>query len=138
MTTKVKLSTSQHPLDASNNTLQPGGVIYPVGSGISLNALAPTANAINFDDSVDGLIQQNNTIYARIIKYVLNTTQAAFKFIVPIKIQNTDCGIYAGAGAPEGVVTANPGSLYLNTSGGASTSLYVKQSGVSNTGWIGK
>ncbi len=44
-----------------------------------------------------------------------------------------------GEGSPEGVVTANPGSLYLNFSGGAGTTLYVKQSGIqTNTGWVGK
>jgi hypothetical protein len=47
-------------------------------------------------------------------------------------------GIYAGAGSPEGVVTASSGSLYLNTSGGAGTTLYVKQSGTGNTGWVAK
>lgn len=44
----------------------------------------------------------------------------------------------SGVGSPETVVTAPPGSLYSNTSGGAGTSLYVKESGVGNTGWIGK
>ena len=43
-----------------------------------------------------------------------------------------------GTGSPEGVVTASPGALYLNLSGGAGTTLYVKQSGTSNTGWVGK
>lgn len=43
-----------------------------------------------------------------------------------------------GAGSPESVVTANPGSLYLNTSGGASTTLYVKQTGTGSTGWAAK
>lgn len=46
--------------------------------------------------------------------------------------------IQTGAGSPEGVVTADPGVLYLNTSGGASTTLYVKESGVGNTGWVAK
>jgi hypothetical protein len=49
-----------------------------------------------------------------------------------------DFGIYVGSGTPEGVVAADPGSLYLNKSGGAGTSLYVKQSGSGNTGWAGK
>lgn len=44
----------------------------------------------------------------------------------------------SGSGSPEGSVTANPGSVYLNISGGAGTSLYVKQSGTGNTGWVGK
>ncbi len=43
-----------------------------------------------------------------------------------------------GAGSPEGVVTAPIGSLYSNTSGGASTTLYVKTSGAGNTGWTAK
>lgn len=43
-----------------------------------------------------------------------------------------------GTGSPEGAVTATPGSLYLNQSGGSGTTLYVKESGSGNTGWVGK
>jgi hypothetical protein len=43
-----------------------------------------------------------------------------------------------GTGSPENVLTASPGSLYLNFSGGAGTTLYVKESGTGNTGWVGK
>lgn len=39
--------------------------------------------------------------------------------------------------APEGVITAGPGSLYL-FSNGANGTLYVKQSGSGNTGWVAK
>lgn len=46
--------------------------------------------------------------------------------------------IKSGAGTPEGVVTAIVGTLYLRTDGGANTTLYIKESGVSNTGWIAK
>lgn len=49
-----------------------------------------------------------------------------------------DRGLFVGSGSPEGVVTAEPGSLYCNNSGGAGTTLYVKQSGSGNTGWVGK
>lgn len=38
-----------------------------------------------------------------------------------------------GTGSPEGVVTAIPGSSYLDT---AAANFYVKASGVSNTGWL--
>jgi hypothetical protein len=44
----------------------------------------------------------------------------------------------SGSGSPEGVVTANVGSLYTRTNGGAGTTLYVKESGSGNTGWVGK
>lgn len=46
--------------------------------------------------------------------------------------------IHSGSGDPDGVVTASPGALYLNTDGGVSTTLYVKESGSGNTGWVGK
>jgi hypothetical protein len=44
----------------------------------------------------------------------------------------------SGSGSPEGVVTAPVGSLFSRSDGGAGTSLYVKQSGSGNTGWVGK
>jgi hypothetical protein len=44
-----------------------------------------------------------------------------------------------GAAFPNFVVTANPGSIYLCTSGGANATLWVKESGVqTNLGWIQK
>lgn len=46
--------------------------------------------------------------------------------------------ILFGAGDPNGVKTANPGSIYMNTSGGAGVSVYVKESGSGNTGWVAK
>lgn len=44
----------------------------------------------------------------------------------------------AGAGTPEGNVTAVVGSMYTRTDGGANTTLYVKESGTGNTGWVAK
>ena len=44
----------------------------------------------------------------------------------------------SGAGSPEGVVTAPIGSIYYRTDGSTSTTLYVKTSGSSNTGWTAK
>lgn len=43
-----------------------------------------------------------------------------------------------GTGSPESSVTASVGSLYTRTDGGAGTTLYVKESGTGNTGWVGK
>ncbi len=50
----------------------------------------------------------------------------------------SDLGISFGDGTPEGVVTAPVGSLFRRTDGGAGTSLYVKESGTGNTGWVAK
>ena len=46
--------------------------------------------------------------------------------------------LFSGTGSPEGVVMSNPGAIYLNQSGGADTTLYVKESGDGNTGWTAK
>jgi hypothetical protein len=47
--------------------------------------------------------------------------------------------VYHGTGSPEGVVTADIGSLYLNASGGAATTLYVKTANNgSAVGWTAK
>lgn len=47
--------------------------------------------------------------------------------------------IYYGTGSPNGAVTASPGAIYFNFSGGSGTTLYVKESGsATNTGWVGK
>jgi len=42
---------------------------------------------------------------------------------------------YSGSGSPEGVVTAKVGCLYSNTDSSATDSLFVKKSGIGNTGW---
>lgn len=44
----------------------------------------------------------------------------------------------SGTGTPEASVTAPVGSIYTRTDGGASTTLYVKESGTGNTGWVAK
>lgn len=44
----------------------------------------------------------------------------------------------SGTGTPEGNVTAPVGSLFTRTDGGAGSTLYVKESGAGNTGWVAK
>jgi hypothetical protein len=46
---------------------------------------------------------------------------------------------YYGTGSPESVTVGNIGDLYINKSGGAGVTLYVKESGTgTNTGWVAK
>ena len=44
----------------------------------------------------------------------------------------------SGSGTPESVVVAGVGSVWYRNDGGANTSLYIKESGASNTGWAAK
>lgn len=46
--------------------------------------------------------------------------------------------IYSGFGSPLNVIAAGIGSIYLRKDGGASTSVYVKESGTDGTGWVAK
>lgn len=43
-----------------------------------------------------------------------------------------------GSGNPEGVLSAAPGTLYLNLIGGVGTTQYVKETGTGTTGWVAK
>lgn len=43
-----------------------------------------------------------------------------------------------GNGTPEAAIAAPVGSLYLRRDGGTTTTLYVKETGTGNTGWVAK
>lgn len=47
----------------------------------------------------------------------------------------TSINLRSGAGSPEGAVTASVGAMYSRSDGASATTLYVKTSGASNTGW---
>lgn len=53
-------------------------------------------------------------------------------------VQQLNDLILFGTGSPEGKVSASPGKIYLNLSGGASTTLWTKENGNDETGWIAK
>lgn len=64
------------------------------------------------------------------LNYIVNNLTQWVAFV--------DSFVKLGSGSPEGVVTADPGVLYLDTTGGAGTTLYVKETGTSNVGWGAK
>lgn len=49
---------------------------------------------------------------------------------------NGTCKLVTGAGSPEGVQTAPVCSRYLRTDGSTGTTLYIKESGAGDTGWV--
>ncbi len=47
--------------------------------------------------------------------------------------------VFSGTGDPNGVLVADVGALFLRTDGGASTTLWVKESGSGlSSGWVAK
>lgn len=132
MVTKANGSVAPIPTDPTTKlATTPGSLSIPVGSGIGLAGGTPGANTIDMGSSTVGILSVTGTILAKL-------TAAFVQFLVPIQIQNTQCGLYAGAGNPNGIVTAPPGSVYLNNAGGAVTTLWVKETGIANTGWVAK
>ncbi|NBW08429.1 MAG: hypothetical protein EBR82_10410 [Caulobacteraceae bacterium] len=106
-------------------------------------------NALGFGSTggANGFAQYYNSTDDKLYLYNSNggatlvateRTTGNTKFTGTVAVQGTAAQIYSGTGSPEGVVTASPGSLYLNVSGGNNTTLYVKQSGTGNTGWNAK
>jgi hypothetical protein len=66
-------------------------------------------------------------------------TETSFDVLNGLRIGAIGVGgvlIRSGAGSPEGVLTANIGSMYLRTDGGTGTTLYSKESGTGSVGWV--
>jgi hypothetical protein len=75
---------------------------------------------------------------AQVVRFVDGSVNGAFRIEGTGRYNFDNTKLYIGAGAPEGVIVAPVGSLYLRTDGGTSTTLYVKTSGTGNTGWTAK
>lgn len=55
-----------------------------------------------------------------------------------VRPELTPGNVLSDTGTPEGVVVAPIGAMFLRKDGGASTTLYIKESGTGNTGWVAK
>lgn len=129
----------------SRNTI--GGVFVYVQNGTGTGLIRQTSAAGTSEDVWIDLIR-NGLVALRYDNTVAMRTAAAGIEVwdtsgsVPTIDMRSDAGtsltkIFSGSGTPEGVVTANVGSLFMRTDGGAGTTLYVKESGTGNTGWAG-
>lgn len=68
-----------------------------------------------------------------------NPLPPAFAAPQDVVILHNGARLMDGTGSPAGVVVGSPGDVWINRSGGAGTTLYVKESGVNDTaGWVGK
>jgi hypothetical protein len=73
----------------------------------------------------------NNIALERFLADLLEIVKA-------IEIRGDGVKVRSGTASPEGVIEASPGSLFLRTDGGTTTTLYVKTSGTGTTGWTAK
>ena len=59
-------------------------------------------------------------------------------YVANLMLTSTNVLMSTGTGSPEGVVSANVGSIYTDQTGGAGSTLYIKEANTGNTGWVAK
>lgn len=83
-----------------------------------------------------GTFSHNNNIFPN-----LTTIKTGSGALASLEVTGGSIGALrsiSGFGIPEGAVAATIGTKYTRLDGGTNTTLYVKESGVGNTGWIAK
>lgn len=68
----------------------------------------------------------------------VNAQTADFHSANPGGVGMAPGSFITGSGSPNTVYSAQVGALYVDTAGGAGTTLYVKETGTGNTGWTAK
>lgn len=120
-------STAAAP-NIQSGTGNPDGVVSAAVGSIYLRTDGGPLTSIYFKETGAG-----NT------GWVANAAVSSGVFYSPLTYvgsNSTSPSITAGSGIPEGTVTASVGSIYLRSDGGATTSIYYKEAGSSNTGWV--
>lgn len=95
---------------------------------------ADVTGAIENNGTITKLYRMGNEWNGNAL-YASGSTAAALEILSGDRVEG---GVYRGAGTPEGNVTANRGSIYQRTDGGAGTSIYVQEAASGNTGWVAK
>ncbi len=73
------------------------------------------------------------------VQYIGNSSNRyARGYFTQIRIGGGEAIVLSGTGSPEGVIAANIGSMYTRDDGSTGTTLYIKEAGSGNTGWVAK
>jgi len=99
-------------------TLGAGALALQAGEVTTSNGLRPTSNGLK-------------SLGLSTFRW-LNAYSRRFWF------GSNECQLTSGTGSPEGNINAAVGSIYTNINGAAGTTLYIKESGTGNTGWVAK
>jgi hypothetical protein len=106
------VATSATGLNLVGGTTSADGISF----GTDTNLYRSAADTLKTDDAFTGL--------------TLTSTNSLVYF------GGTTVKIQAGTSSPESAVSASIGSLFLRTDGSTGTTLYIKESGASTTGWV--
>lgn len=95
------------------------------------------------EDEPDSPATKHGLLYLRSDPLILTMEQLAIKMpsgfsrAMPFASEGGP-QYHEGNGSPETVVTAPVGSMFIRRDGGAATTLYIKETGTGNTGWVAK
>jgi hypothetical protein len=139
---KWTIPTTGHFLAGVDNTFDIGasGANRPRTGYFGTSVETPMLIGSNLRINSGGLyFSTNSSVMTAPSNGVIRFTDAGQSTFTRLELGAANLGISRGTGSPEGVVTALVGSLYIRTDGGASTTLYVKESSPTpTTGWVAK
>lgn len=135
--------TAMNPASAvnSNNTAVGYSAGELVTTGINntiIGAAAGNTLTTGSNNIIIGQASQPSSVTISNETTLGNSSTTNTRIFGALTLASTGITWSAGSGSPEGVVTAPPGSFHSNTTGGAGTTLYVKETGTGNTGWVAK
>lgn len=136
--TMVLLTAAQSLTNKKLGSLTTNGLVTTSGADGTLSVTVPAANVLTFLATPSSANLAAAVIDETGTGVLVFGTSPTFTtdLTTPKVIWTTSVFDSSGSGSPEGVVTANIGSTFRRTNGGASTTFYVKESGTGNTGWV--
>lgn len=106
------------------------------GAGIGLYGSATSGQGVYGTATTGNGVSAFNASGSNAPLFVKNTVGMA---VANLNSGANQCVVSIGSGSPEASVTGSPCDLYFNAAGGASTTFWVKETGVlTTTGWVGK
>lgn len=122
-----------------NSASSPGSATIALQGGGNATVGIASTFQYGWASTTNALSGAIDTGLARAAAGVIRLTNGSTgQGILALGTSTTAPTLQSGSGSPEGAITAIVGSVYLRTDGGANTTLYVKESGSGNTGWIAK
>jgi hypothetical protein len=103
-----------------------------------VSVTARTSDTLTVVRAQDGTSAQNHNTGGKTYQMILTLTKAMWD-AVRTDIAAASGGsalVFSGTGTPEGIVTAGVGAIFLRTNGSGDSTLYRKQTGSGNTGWV--
>lgn len=139
---KVQGAVYDTMLSCSNQTGAVGfndGILFGAMNGAwPLTSGATIMRTMNSSTVTNGIDLSNTTFTGSAFKSNLFSISPTGAVQGASFAMNAGPKLLSAAGSPEGVVTAVVGSIYMRTNGAAGSSMYVKETGGGNTGWVAK